>query len=252
LRKKVFAANWKMNMTLSETKSYFRRFLNEIEDIPASACDVIICPPAILIPQAVAQSDDSSVAIGAQNIHWEEEGAYTGEISAKMVRDSGAEYCICGHSERRQIFEESSEMVTHKAIQALENRLIPILCVGETLFQRDNEETLEVISGQLLASLAGIDETEDIILAYEPVWAIGTGVSAEPRDAQEAIAYMRNIVREQWGDLADDIRILYGGSIKPSNVAAFMACPDIDGVLVGGASLDARDFAEIIQAGLKA
>jgi len=213
---------------------------------------VIICPPAILIPQAVAQSDDSSVAIGAQNIHWEEEGAYTGEISAKMVRDSGAEYCICGHSERRQIFEESSEMVTHKAIQALENRLIPILCVGETLFQRDNEETLEVISGQLLASLAGIDETEDIILAYEPVWAIGTGVSAEPRDAQEAIAYMRNIVREQWGDLADDIRILYGGSIKPSNVAAFMACPDIDGVLVGGASLDARDFAEIIQAGLKA
>lgn len=251
MRKKVFAANWKMNMSLWETKSFFKRLRDELEDMDEEAL-IIVCPPAILIPQAISEVQGTAVKIGAQNIHWEDDGAYTGEISAKMVRDSGAKYCICGHSERRQIFEESSETVTHKADRALDNKLIPIVCIGETAFQRDNDETMEIIREQLTATLHGLDEAADIIFAYEPVWAIGTGVSAEPYDAEQAISYMRAVIREHWGDLADSISILYGGSIKSKNAAAFMSCPNIDGVLVGGASLDAKEFAEIIEQGLRA
>ena len=251
MRKTVFAANWKMYKDATDTKNFFAE-LEGLLDLRTLGMDkeVVVFPPSILIPAAVEASQGMAIGIGVQNIHWEEQGAFTGEISAVMAKKAGASYCLCGHSERRQLFDESDEMTTHKAEAAIEAELIPIICIGETLYQRENEETFEVLETQLAASLAGLRETKDIMIAYEPVWAIGTGETASPSDAQSAIAFIRRSVRELWGDYADDIPILYGGSVKPQNIKEIMQCADIDGVLVGGASLKVDSFADIIKHGI--
>lgn len=240
----VIAANWKMYKKRDEAEDFIVELLAENLD---HSVEVVICPPATLLHSVSGALADSSIKTGVQNIHWEKEGAYTGEISAPMAIDAGCTYCICGHSERRHIFDESSEMVTRKAQSALNAGLIPIICIGETLEERENGETMEILRGELLSSLAGIAHpTDSIVIAYEPVWAIGTGHVALPQDAEEAIAYIREVLREHWGNVADNISILYGGSVKPNNIKALMDCPNIDGALVGGASLKADSFAGII------
>jgi len=247
-RHKIFAANWKMNMSAEEAETFISDFLSE--ERPAEA-KVLIFPPYVHLNKLSELTRDSMVHIGAQNIYWERSGAFTGEISASMVWDTGARYVICGHSERRHIFGESSEMVTRKAGAAQAAGLIPVICVGETLEEREAGETIEVLQSDTLSSLAAVAPNKNIIIAYEPVWAIGTGLTASPEDAQTAIAFIRRQVRELWGDLADDIHILYGGSVKPDNIAELMACPDIDGALIGGASLEVDSFLDIIKNGTK-
>ena len=247
-RQKIFAANWKMNMSAEEAESFIQEFLQA--DRPADA-KILIFPPALYLSLLTQLTRDSMVTIGAQNIYWERYGAFTGEISAPMVRGSGAGYVICGHSERRHIFNESSEMVTRKARAAQAEGLIPVICIGETLKEREAGETQEVLQSDTLSSLAAVAPVKNIIIAYEPVWAIGTGLTASPADAQAAISFIRKQIRELWGDIADDIHILYGGSVKPSNIRELMACPDIDGALIGGASLEVESFLEIIRNGIR-
>jgi triosephosphate isomerase len=186
--------------------------------------------------------------LGGQNIYWENEGAYTGEISAAQAADAGAAYCLAGHSERRRFFGESAQMVSLKAASAFQAGLTPIICVGESLAQREKKQTLPFLHKDILYSLKGIAPDQQLIIAYEPVWAIGTGLVATPQDAEEAIAHIRATLAGIWGDVALKVRILYGGSVKPDNIGAMLVCPNIDGALVGGASLDAHSFAAIINA----
>ncbi len=244
-RRKVFAANWKMNFLAAEA----RAFIDEIIEEKLPSADVLIFPPSLYVADLARQSEGSSIAIGAQNIYWEEAGAFTGEISAAMIKDLGAEYVLCGHSERRHFFGESSEMVTRKARAAQAEGLIPIICVGETLQEREAEETLEVLLSDTLSSLSAVEKDPEIIIAYEPVWAIGTGLTATPEDAETAIAYIRAQIATIWGDVAAKIRILYGGSVNPDNIADLIRCPNIDGALIGGASLKVNSFLKIIENG---
>ncbi len=242
-RQVVMAANWKMNHDLVSAVA----FMNKIKPLVRQAqCQIIVFPPAILIPDVVAETHESKITVGAQNIHWEKTGAYTGEISVGMIKEAGCRYCLCGHSERRHYFDESSDMITRKVQAAFAQGIIPILCVGETLEQRQNGETMEFLNDDLHACLAGVAPNEELIIAYEPVWAIGTGVVASMQDAEEAIAYIRCVLREMWDEAADQIRILYGGSVRPDNISQLMQCPNIDGALVGGASLQADSFAAIV------
>ncbi len=247
-RRRIFAANWKMNMSADEAEAFLTELLTA--ERPAEA-QVLIFPPALYLSRLSEMTRDSMIHIGAQNIFWERAGAFTGEISASMVWGSGARYVICGHSERRHIFGESSEMVSRKAKAAQSGGLIPVVCVGETLEERETNETKEVLQSDTMSSLAAINPDKNVIIAYEPVWAIGTGLTASPEDAQNAISFIRSQVREMWGDIADQVHILYGGSVKPDNIAELMACPDIDGALVGGASLDVDSFLDIIRNGSK-
>ena len=247
-RRKIFAANWKMNMSADESEAFLSEFLSA--ERPAEA-QVLIFPPALYLSRMSEMTRDSMIRIGAQNIYWERSGAFTGEISASMVWGSGARYVICGHSERRHIFGESSEMVSRKARAAQAEGLIPVICVGETLEEREADETEEVLQSDTMSSLAALTPDKNIIVAYEPVWAIGTGLTASPADAQSAIAFIRKQIRDLWGNIADEIHILYGGSVKPNNIAELMACPDIDGALIGGASLEAESFLEIIRNGIR-
>jgi triosephosphate isomerase len=240
-RKVVIAANWKMYKVKSEARDFMEQFVPLLKNKEAT---VVIFPSITLLPEVVCAAKDN-IQVGIQNIHWEEQGAFTGEISALQAVDSGCSYCLCGHSERRQYFEEGSEMITRKAQAALAHGMHPIVCIGETLQQRENDETFEVLHDQLFASLAGIEPNDNLLIAYEPVWAIGTGVVASAEDAEEAIAYIRNQLKELWGKQAQKISILYGGSVKPDNIANLMARENIDGVLVGGASLHAESFAAI-------
>lgn len=244
-RQQVLAANWKMYKTREEACAFAREFLPLLQ---ANTAEVIVCPPATLLHDLHTLFTGSRVKLGAQNIHWEKEGAYTGEISAAMALDSGAAYVLAGHSERRQYFGESSAMVARKAKAALMAGLIPIICVGETLEQRQSGQTLAVLHDDMLASLAGIEAEPNLIVAYEPVWAIGTGQVATPVDAEAAIAHIRASLTEIWGDMALQTRILYGGSVKPDNIGELLACPNIDGALVGGAALSPASFAAIVGA----
>ena len=245
-RKKIFAANWKMNMTADSSAAFLEKLLPEVGKY---ASEIVIFPPSVYLPQVSAAASGSPILTGAQNIYWEDAGAFTGEISAPMAKDCGARYIMCGHSERRHIFGESAEMVTHKAQAAQEEGLLPMICVGETLQEREQGETLEILQNDLSCSLSAVEPRADVVIAYEPVWAIGTGLSATPQDAEEAIAFLRQVTRELWGDVADEIRILYGGSVKPDNAAELMACPNIDGALIGGASLKADSYMKIIENG---
>ena len=245
-RKKIFAANWKMNLSAVEAEQFMKELL--AEEIPEDA-QVLIFPPALYLKSLAQMAQNSPIDIGAQNIYWERAGAYTGEISAPMIFEAGAKFVICGHSERRHIFGESSEMVTRKAGAAQNEGVTPLICIGETLEEREAGETLEVLQSDTLSSLNAVTPDRNLIIAYEPVWAIGTGLTATPSDAENSISYIREQVRSLWGDLADDIRILYGGSVNAGNIAELVSCPNIDGALIGGASLKPDSFWEIIKNG---
>ena len=250
LRKKIIAANWKMNMTQAESAEFVHSLLLDIGDI--SEVDVVIIPPFTAIAKVTeALGKAQNIKVGAQNMHWERSGAFTGEISAAMLRDLFVRYVVLGHSERRTLFGETDEIVNRKVRAAHEATLRPIVCVGETLQQRDAGQVEKVLSTQLRGSLAGLDakELQETVVAYEPVWAIGTGRNATPDQAQQAHAFIRQVLAEMSDQAtADRIRIQYGGSVKPSNARDLMTQPDIDGALVGGASLEPRSFAEIINA----
>jgi len=234
-----------MYKTLEEGRAFAQEFLPLLAD---NAAEVIICPPLTLLGELRQQFTGSRVKLGVQNIYWENEGAYTGEISAAQAADSGATYCLTGHSERRQHFGETAATVALKAAAALKAGLVPIVCVGETLPERESGQTLALLHDDVIASLSGIAPQANLIIAYEPVWAIGTGKVATPQDAEEAIAHLRASVAEIWGEMAQKLRILYGGSVKPDNIAALLNCENIDGALVGGASLNAQSFAAIVNA----
>ena len=250
LRKKIIAANWKMNMTQAESAEFVHSLLLDIGDI--REVEVVIIPPFTAIAKVTeALGKAQNIKVAAQNMHWERSGAFTGEISAAMLRDLFVRYVVLGHSERRTLFGETDEIVNRKVRAAHEATLRPIVCVGETLQQRDADQVEEVLSTQLRGSLAGSDakELQETVVAYEPVWAIGTGRNATPEQAQQAHAFIRQVLGEMSDQAtADKMRIQYGGSVKPSNAADLMSQPDIDGALVGGASLEARSFAEIINA----
>ena len=242
-RKPFIAGNWKMNMTVAEGT----KLITELKPLVAEAkCDVALCVPAILIPSMVEAAKGSNIEIGAQNVHWAQSGAYTGEISADMLKDYGVKYVIIGHSERRQYFGETNDTVNLRTIKALENGLTPIVCVGETLEERSVGKTEDVLSRQLEFGLLGIDDVKKIVIAYEPVWAIGTGKTATDEQAQETIKFIRFRLSKMFGEKdADNVRILYGGSMNAGNCKGLMAQPDIDGGLIGGASLK-LDFAKIV------
>jgi triosephosphate isomerase (TIM) len=241
------AANWKMNKTIEEAEAFLGAFLPKV---PSNGPEVVICPSYLALKSTVELCVQSRVRVAAQNMHEEESGAFTGEVSAPMLREVGVDGVIVGHSERRQYFSETDEALARKVPAALAAGLEPILCVGETEQQRDADETDAVLSHQVETDLAGVASSNlaRVVIAYEPVWAIGTGRTATPEQAQEAVQFIRSLVRTRDEDAAGRIRIVYGGSMKPENAAELMAQPDIDGGLVGGASLDADDFAAIAAA----
>ena len=249
MRRKIIAANWKMHMTLNESDSYLDTFLLEVSE--EKRVDIVLVPPFTAIARVSERLNKiQNVKLGAQNMHWEMSGAYTGEISPPMIRELFARYVLVGHSERRTLFGETDETVNKKTRAAHEAALKPIVCVGETLAERDSGDVERVLERQLRGGLAGLDPKMlmDTILVYEPVWAIGTGRTASPEQAQAAHAFIRKVLAEiSDSATADKVRIQYGGSVKPGNTAELMTQPDIDGALVGGASLVARDFAEIIK-----
>lgn len=249
MRKTVIAANWKMHKNLSETEEYGQKLLTLL---PASLeVEVVICPPFTGLQVLSRTLEKSAVQIGAQNLFWENSGAYTGEISAPMLVDCGCSYVIVGHSERRHLMDESDASINRKLKAALKDSLIPIFCVGETLPERQKNMARQVVKEQLGRGLAEVNLADGkIVIAYEPVWAIGTGINANPDDAQEMIAFIRETLAGLYSpELAQSISILYGGSVKPDNIADFMDKKDIDGALVGGASLNADDFARIVRLG---
>ncbi len=252
MRKKIIAANWKMNMTLGETDAFLETFLLEVGD--EKRVDIVIAPPFTALARASDRlSRVQNVKLGAQNMHWEKPGAFTGEISASMLRELFVRYVVVGHSERRTLFGETDEIVNKKAKAALEASLEPIVCIGETLSERDGGQVEQVLERQVRGSLAGFGpkELQKTVIAYEPVWAIGTGRTATPAQAQEAHAFIRKMIGAiSDAATADKVRIQYGGSVKAANAAQLMGQPDIDGALVGGASLDPRGFVEIIKASI--
>jgi triosephosphate isomerase len=250
MRKKIVAANWKMNMTQAESARFVESLLLDLGDI--RDVEVVIIPPFTAIPKVTELLEKAqNFKVGAQNMYWEKNGAFTGEISAALLRDLFVHYVVLGHSERRMLFAETDEMVNKKVRAASDASLRPIVCVGETLEQRDKGNVEKILSLQLRGSLKGLGEKEllETVIAYEPVWAIGTGRVATPEQAQEAHAFIRHtLVGISDESTADKMRIQYGGSVKPDNARDLMSQQDIDGALVGGASLDPRSFAEIVNA----
>lgn len=241
------AGNWKMYKTPADTQAFFEKFLPLVES--STHCEMVICAPFVCVSTAVAAVKGTRVAAGAQNCHWMKEGAYTGEVSAPMLEAAGCTHVIVGHSERRQYFHETNETVSKRTVAALEAGLTPIVCVGETLAERESGQTEAVLMRQFAEGIAGLTpgQFDRIIIAYEPVWAIGTGRTATPEMAADAHRLIRAQVEGRYGaDASKAMRILYGGSVKPDNVKGLMAQPEIDGALVGGASLDAVSFASIV------
>lgn len=248
MRRPIIAGNWKMHKTIVEAIDLVNRLKRELYAL--TDLDIVVCPPFTSLSDLDEILEGSNLALGAQDIYWETSGAYTGEVSAAMLKDAGCEYVICGHSERRNLFFETSEQVNKKARTALAHGLSPIVCVGENLKQREEGRTFEVVREQLIESLKDLTEVEmlKVVLAYEPVWAIGTGKTATPQQAQEAQSFIRNKLSELYNEgLAQSIRIQYGGSVRPDNIADLMSQEDMDGALVGGASLDAGSFIEIVK-----
>ncbi len=246
-RRPLMAGNWKMYKTRPQTKEFFAAFAPAVAGIADR--DILICPPAVDLETALAATAGSGIAIGAQTMHFAAEGAFTGEIAPQMLNELGVPYVILGHSERRQYYAENDADLARKVRAALDAGLRPVLCCGETLEEREAGRTDDKVGGQLDAGLAevGVAELALVALAYEPIWAIGTGVTATPEQAQETVSFVRRRVRERFGDAADGVRILYGGSVKAGNIDVLMSQPDIDGVLVGGSSLDAQEFARIVR-----
>ncbi len=242
-RKPFIAGNWKMNMTAESGKELIKALRPLVKE---AKCNIALCVPAILIPAMVKAARGSRIKIGAQNVHWAENGAYTGEISCQQLKEYGVKYAIIGHSERRQYFGETDESVNKRTLAALANGITPIVCVGETLEEREIGVTKEVLSRQLTEGLKGVEEIKKVVIAYEPVWAIGTGRTATKEQAQETIAYIRKTLGKMFGRVAaHKVIIQYGGSMNAGNCKELMAQPDIDGGLIGGASLK-LDFATIV------
>lgn len=245
MRIPMIAGNWKMNTTIDEAKTLVNEIRPEVDAI--TNLEKIICPPFISLVPVYDLVRGSSIKMGAQNTYLQEKGAYTGEISPLML--SGiCEYVIIGHSERRQYFQETDDMISKKVTLAIKHNIKPILCVGENLKDYEAGKTRDIVTGQVRSSLSGVDSADTITIAYEPVWAIGTGKAATGKQANETIRLIRSIISEKYNsEIADKIRILYGGSVTTSNIAEFISQPDIDGALVGGASLKAREFVGIIK-----
>jgi triosephosphate isomerase len=246
-RTPLLAANWKMHKTVEETEAFLEDFLRRV---PESGPEVVICPPFPSLGIAADLCAQSGVRVAAQNMHEDSAGAFTGEVSAPMLLELGVQGVVLGHSERRQYFGETDEALARKVPAALGAGLEPILCVGESEAQRDAEETEAVLTRQIEADLAKVREEQlgEVVIAYEPIWAIGTGRTATSEQAQEAIALIRALIEARSGEGAEAVRILYGGSVKPDNAADLISQPDVDGALVGGASLDPVDFAAIVDA----
>jgi triosephosphate isomerase len=256
MRKKLFAGNWKMNLTPTEGRTLIAELRRELDpSAVAFAADreVLVAPPFLTIPAVSQALAGSSILLGAQNMHFEEKGAFTGEVSGAMLKAFGVTHVILGHSERRHVFGESDELIGKRVAGAVAQRFNAILCLGETLTDRDAGRSIEVVLSQLQAGLAGLkgENSAHVIIAYEPVWAIGTGRNATPEQAQQVHAAIREALADHFSRVGgDSIRILYGGSVTAENVDSLMAKPDIDGALVGGASLKAASFARIAQAKL--
>ena len=251
-RKDLIAGNWKMNATHLEAIQMVQKFSYRLEPDDYERVEVVVCPPftALRSVQTVIESDHLPIRLGAQDVHWQESGAYTGAISAGMLRSLGVRFVIVGHSERRSLFGDDDGAVARKLAAVLGAGMTPILAVGESLEQRETGSTEAVITGQLRAALQGVesDRVAALVVAYEPIWAIGTGRTADPDVAGQAAARLRTAIASEHGDeAAASVRILYGGSVNPGNIAAFMAKRDIDGALVGGASLDPDQFAAIVR-----
>jgi len=243
-RTPMIAGNWKMNTLREEALTLVRALREQAGGI--AGVEKIVCPPFVFLHDVKQALAGSTIAVGAQNAYWQEKGAFTGEVSIAQVAEA-AKYVIMGHSERRQYFGETDDTVNRRVKAALAHGVIPIMCVGETLDQRQRHETADVLVRQTRGGLDGVNVGPDFVIAYEPVWAIGTGLAADGATAEEAIALIRNTVREIARGAADHIRILYGGSVTPDNIAEYMAQPDVDGGLVGGASLKADSFTALIQ-----
>ena len=244
MRKPIIAGNWKMNKTAKEAEV----LINELKPLVAkSKPEVVICVPYTDLWIAKEAIKGSKIKLGAENVAWADNGAFTGEISADMLKEIGVEYVIIGHSERRQYFGETDETVNMRLKQALKKGLKPIVCVGETLTEREKNKTKKVLKKQVLEGLKDVSDFSNIVIAYEPVWAIGTGKTATAEDANKTIGYIRSLVKKTWGaEVAKSLRIQYGGSMKPSNAKELMAMRHIDGGLIGGAALKAQDFASIV------
>ena len=243
-RSAIIAGNWKMNKTPSEATA----LINEMKPLVADAdCKVVLCVPFVDLDAALKATEGSNIEIGAENCHFKESGAYTGEVSAVMLKEMGVKYVIIGHSERRQYFAETDEGVNKKAVKALALGLTPIVCCGETLEEREAGKAEAKVVGQIKAGLKDIEDITKVVVAYEPIWAIGTGKTASKEEADEACGWVRKTLAEMYGeDAAEAVRVQYGGSVKPANVAELMAMPNIDGALVGGAALT-PDFSKIVK-----
>jgi triosephosphate isomerase len=255
MRRKLMAGNWKMNLTANDARAMLVDLRKQIDPLAATLGkdrDLLLAPATVVIPAVAQALAGSSIALGAQNLHWEDSGAFTGEVSAPMLKAFGVTHVIVGHSERRHVFLETDEFVNKKMLAALKHRLIPIMCVGETLQEHEAGKALEVVMRQTESGLSGIlpEAAGTVVIAYEPVWAIGTGKTATPEQAQLVHASIREFLDDFWGrGTAAETRILYGGSVTPDNIDSLMAKPDIDGALVGGASLKADSCAKIFRAG---
>jgi triosephosphate isomerase (TIM) len=247
MRIPFIAANWKMFKTVHEAVVFAKEFRSLVKDF--SDVEIVVAPPFTALHAVAEAVRNSPIYVAGQNVHWEREGAFTGEISARMLKEAGAEYAIVGHSERRRLFHETDETVNRKALAVLAAELTPIVCIGETLEEREGNETLAVLDRQIKSGLDGLtgDQIASLVVAYEPVWAIGTGRNATPQEAGDAHAHIRSRLR-QWfgGPAADQCHVIYGGSVKPDNISELVLLPDVDGALVGGASLDVRGFFDIV------
>lgn len=247
MRRPIIAGNWKMNKTVSEGVEFVR----QIKDLGNNTdVEVVVCVPSVSLYPIKKELEGSNIKIGSQNIHWEDSGAFTGEISPLMLNDIGVDYAIIGHSERRQYFNETDETVNKRLLSAIKHRINPILCVGETLEEREADNAKNKVKTQITKALDKVTEKDilNVVIAYEPIWAIGTGKTASSEDANEMIAYIREIIKEKYGEnVSEEIRIQYGGSVKPHNVTELMNQTDIDGALVGGASLKKESFTDIVR-----
>jgi len=249
MRTPFIAGNWKMHKTVEETALFIRELRPRVRDI--DAVDIVVAPPFTAVHAAAEGARSTNIAVAAQDLYWEPKGAFTGEVSAPMIREAGAEYVIIGHSERRTLFGETDEAVNRKTVAALATGLGPIVCIGETLKEREHDQTLAVLDRQIKDGLAGLagEQVAGLVVAYEPVWAIGTGRTATAHQAQEAHLHIRRRLTEWFGAAAaDGCRVIYGGSVKPGNTAELVGQADVDGALVGGASLEVQDFVEIVTA----
>ena len=252
MRKPVIAGNWKMNKSIKEASELVNSLKRELIDIQGS--EIIVCPVYTVLSDLSDLLVDSNISLGAQNVYWEPQGAFTGEISPAMLKDAGCKYVIIGHSERRKYFNESDQTVNKRIKAAQGSGLIPIFCVGETLEEREADKTIDVVKRQLIGGLEGLEKDAllNLIIAYEPVWAIGTGKTATSQQAQEVHSFIRSWLVENCSEeVAGSLRILYGGSVKPANIGELMQQNDIDGALVGGASLDSSSFVEIVKNSLR-